>query len=72
MKHPENRGDRNPLASKRIKRQMRQNILGPKKKSTAARSRTEVDLPGQPKPETPQPPNQPAQPNPGDPVPLRS
>lgn len=65
--HPENRGDRSPLTSRKMKEQLRKNRFVPKRnaKESSAQAGTEIDLPPGPRPETP------AQPQPGDPVPLR-
>lgn len=72
--HPENRGDRNPLTSRKLKQRLRQNRFVPKKldKSMMPKAGTDIDLPPGSKPDIPaQQPPQPPQPAPGEPVPLR-
>lgn len=72
--HPENRGDRNPLTSRKLKERLRQNRFVPKKldRSVAREAGTDIDLPPGSKPDVPaQQPQQPPQPAPGEPVPLR-
>lgn len=67
-KHPENKGDRSPLTSRKLKRELRGNRIV---KKSSPRAGTEVDLPAGPKPEIPaqQPmPQQIPQPPQGDPV----
>lgn len=71
-KSPENRGDRNPLTSRKLRRRLQEGRFVPKKQGASSRAGTEVNLPPAPKPEIP--PQQPAQmpqPQPGDPVPVR-
>jgi hypothetical protein len=69
-KHPEKQGERNPLTSRKLRRELMKNRFVPKK--TVSESGTEVDLPPRPKPEVPPlQPQQPQQPKPGDPVPTR-
>lgn len=69
--HPELRGDRNPLTSRKLKERLTKNRFVPKKNATP-RTAPEINLPAGTKPEIPaNQPSQPAQPLPGDPVPLR-
>lgn len=77
--HPEHRGERNPLTSRKLRQRLRENRFVPKKldRSVASEAGTDIDLPPGSKPDVPaqpsrpvQPP-QPPQPAPGQPVPLR-
>lgn len=79
--HPEIRGDRNPLTSRKLKQRLRQNRFVPKRleKSMAPKNGTDIDLPPGSKPDISAPGNKPdipaqqppQQPAPGEPVPLR-
>jgi hypothetical protein len=68
--HPENRGDRNPLKSKRLKREAMKKEFVPKKNMQPRAGGSDVNLPS-PQPEVPAGNPSPGQPNPGDPVPVQ-
>lgn len=79
--HPEHRGERNPLTSRKLKERLRKNRFVPNKldKSIAPKKGPDIDLPPGNKPDISAPGSKPdipaqqppQQPSPGEPVPLQ-
>lgn len=68
--HPENRGERNPLKSKRLKRELIKKEFVPKPNMKPRAGGADINLPPA-QPEVPAGNPSPSQPNPGDPVPVQ-